>query len=126
MRDARIDSMTTKLPPTPVTHHAPRVSRGDVARVSGIPWPVAAVLVAATLIVVGVIWDISWHMSIGRDTLFSPPHLATYAAAAIVGVTCGWLALHTTFRGTAEERARTVGFWGFRAPLGAWICVWGA
>ena len=118
--------MTTKLPPTPVTHHAPRVSRGDVARVSGIPWPVAAVLVAATLIVVGVIWDISWHMSIGRDTLFSPPHLATYAAAAIVGVTCGWLALHTTFRGTAEERARTVGYWGFRAPLGAWICVWGA
>jgi len=118
--------MTTRLSPTPVTHHATHLPhRRDVSR-AAIPWPVGAVLVAASLIVVGVIWDISWHMSIGRDTLFSPPHLATYAAAAIVGVTCGWLALHTTFRGTAEERARTVGFWGFRAPLGAWICVWGA
>lgn len=91
-----------------------------------IGWPVKAVLVAATFVVIGVIWDISWHMSIGRDTLWSPPHLVTYAAAVIVGITCGWLALHTTFRGTPKARAQSVGFWGFRAPLGAWICVWGA
>jgi hypothetical protein len=93
---------------------------------SGVRWPVRAVLVAATCVLVGVVWDISWHMSIGRDTLWSPPHLVTYAAGLIVGITCGWLALHTTFRGTADERGHAVAFWGFRAPLGAWICIWGA
>ena len=37
----------------------------------------------------------------------------------------GLLALHTTFRGSAEEKASAVSFWGFRAPLGAWVCVLG-
>jgi len=34
--------------------------------------------------------------------------------------------LHTTFAGTEEARARSVRFWGFRGPLGAWVCIWGA
>lgn len=100
--------------------------RALALRPSRIPWPIRLVLIAATCVVVGIIWDISWHMTIGRDTLWSPPHLATYSAGLIVGLTCGWLALHTTFRGTVEERGRAVSFWGFRAPLGAWVCVWGA
>jgi hypothetical protein len=33
--------------------------------------------------------------------------------------------LHTSFRGTAAEKASTVRFWGFRGPLGAWVCIWG-
>ena len=33
--------------------------------------------------------------------------------------------LNTTFRGTAVEQASTVRFWGFRGPLGAWLCIWG-
>jgi hypothetical protein len=43
----------------------------------------------------------------------------------IAGLTSGFVALRTTFFGTAAEKAATVGFWGFRAPLGAWICIWG-
>src|SRR5207245_1641649 len=42
------------------------------------------------------------------------------------GLACGWLVLRTSFAGTAEDRAATVGFWGFRGPLGAWVCIWGA
>jgi hypothetical protein len=34
--------------------------------------------------------------------------------------------LRTTFAGTPEERAAGVTFWGFRGPLGAWLCIWGA
>jgi len=34
--------------------------------------------------------------------------------------------VRTSFAGTAEERAAAVGFWGFRGPLGAWVCIWGA
>jgi hypothetical protein len=114
--------MATTLPELRVIS----VDDAPLTRASRPLWPVAAVLIASTLVVIGVIWDISWHMTIGRDTLWSPPHLATYAAAVIVGITCGWLALSTTFGGDTQARAQAVRFWGFRAPLGAWICVWGA
>ena len=33
--------------------------------------------------------------------------------------------LTTTFRGSAADHASTVRFWGFRGPLGAWLCIWG-
>jgi hypothetical protein len=74
---------------------------------------------------VGVYWDISWHMSIGRDTFWTPAHLLIQAGGLIAGGASGYVALHTTFRGTPAERASSVNFWGFRAPLGAWISIWG-
>ena len=98
----------------------------DEGRAWGVPWYVAAVLVAATSAVVGVIWDISWHRTIGRDTFWTPAHLAIYLGGALAGAACGWLVLKTTFAGTPEQRAAGVSFWGFRGPLGAWVCIWGA
>jgi hypothetical protein len=78
-------------------------------------------------VVVGVLWDISWHSSIGRDSLFSPPHLAIYLGGVVAGITCGWKVLQTTFAGSPAERAASVTFWKyFRGPLGAWLCIWGA
>src|SRR5213592_777086 len=97
-----------------------------IARGAGLPWYVAAVMIAATSAVVGVMWDISWHRSIGRDTFWTPAHLAIYLGGVLAGLACGWLVLRTSFAGTAEDRAATVGFWGFRGPLGAWVCIWGA
>jgi hypothetical protein len=94
---------------------------------TGVPWHVAAVLFASTSVLVGVLWDISWHQSIGRDTLFSPPHLAIYLGGVVAGIACGWVVLRTTFAGTPEQRAASITFWKyFRGPLGAWICIWGA
>src|SRR2546427_2683244 len=49
-----------------------------IAPGAGLPWYVAAVVIAATSAVVGVMWDISWHRSIGRDTFWTPAHLAIY------------------------------------------------
>jgi hypothetical protein len=95
-------------------------------RAARAPWYVYAVVFATISVIVGVLWDISWHQSIGRDTLFSPPHLAIYAGGIVAGLACGWLVLRITFAGTPEERASTVGFWGFRGPLAAWVCIWGA
>jgi hypothetical protein len=90
-----------------------------------IPWSIFAVLFASTSVVVGAIWDISWHRTIGRDTFWTPAHLAIYLGGVVAGLTCGWLALRTTFGGSSEDRAAAVRFWGFRAPLGAWVCIWG-
>jgi len=95
-------------------------------RAVAIPWYLYGVVIASTLVNVGVIWDISWHMTIGRDTFWTPAHVCTYLSALVVGVTCGYVALQTTFAGTPQDRERSVSFWGFRAPLGAWICVWGS
>jgi hypothetical protein len=88
-------------------------------------WSVYAVLFASTSVLVGVLWDISWHQTIGRDSFWTPAHLAIYLGGIVAGLTCGWLALRITFAGTPEERAGTVRFWGFYAPFGAWVCIWG-
>lgn len=90
------------------------------------PWPLQMLLLGSTSIIVGLLWDISWHMSIGRDTFWTPAHMAIYLGGVLAGLSGGWMALHTTFRGTPEERAVAVRFWGFRAPLGAWVAIWGA
>ncbi len=89
-------------------------------------WPLRLVLACSISIIIGIIWDISWHRTIGRDTFWSPPHLLEQIAAAAAGIGCGWLVLRTTFAGTEASRARSVRFWGFRGPLGAWVCIWGA
>ena len=65
-------------------------------------------------------------MTIGRDTFWTPAHMAIYLGGVLAGLSGGWLALKTTFAGTPEERAAAVRFWGFRAPLGAWVAIWGA
>ena len=100
--------------------------RSRVARSAALPWTLTAMLLGSTSIIVGLLWDISWHMTIGRDTFWTPAHLAVYLGGVLAGVSGGWLALHTTFASSAEERAAAVPFWGFRAPLGAWVAIWGA
>lgn len=83
------------------------------------------VFVAALCVMAGVYWDISWHMSIGRDTFWTPAHLLIQAGGLLAGLSSGWVVLRTTFGGNEAERASSVNFWGFRAPLGAWLCIWG-
>src|SRR5439155_24917511 len=49
-----------------------------------------------------------------------------YLGGIVAGLTSGWVALRTTFAGSEADRGTAVRFWGFRAPLGAWVCIWGA
>jgi hypothetical protein len=88
-------------------------------------WHAYTAAFAAMCVMVGVYWDISWHMSIGRDSFWTPAHLLIQAGGLIAGLSSGYVALKTTFRGTVDEHNAAVSFWGFHAPLGAWICVWG-
>ncbi len=102
------------------------VTGRPVARALPIVRTAYAVVIAAALIAIGLTWDIAWHRSVGRDTFWTAPHLVEYLAAILVGVCCGWLILRSTFAGAAVERDQMVRFWGFRGPLGAWLCVWGS
>ena len=107
---------------------AGRIAVGTRARTGAraIPWPLYAVVLASTCIVVGLIWDVSWHRTVGRDTFWTLAHVLEQVAAVIAGLSCGWLVLKTTFAGTPDEKARSVRFWRFfQGPLGAWVCIWG-
>ena len=103
----------------------PRVATPAAARDPS-RWILLAILLGTTSILLGAIWDISWHMTIGRDSLWAPPHVMEQLGAAVAGGVCGAYVLWLTFHAPAAARARTVRFWGFHGPLGAWLCIWGA
>jgi hypothetical protein len=91
-----------------------------------LPWFLTVVLSGSTTILVGVIWDICWHRSIGRDTFWSPPHLAIYLGGVVAGLSSAWVIFRTTFAGSAAARGEGVRVWGLTGPLGAFLCSWGA
>jgi hypothetical protein len=94
---------------------------------SQIPWYSHALVVASTSIVLGLIWDISWHTTIGRDAFWTPAHVAVYLGGVLAGVSCGYLVLRTTLAPSAGyDPASSVKVWGLRGPLGAWVAIWGA
>jgi hypothetical protein len=112
---------------TPATaFDAPQATTGDVVAARQAMRHVVAMLFAATSVVVGVIWDISWHMTIGRDTFWTPAHLAIYLGGIVGGIASGLVVLRTTFARDTAHRAHAVRFWGFQGPLGAWVSIWGA
>ncbi len=89
-------------------------------------WPILFGLACATLAQLSLLWDISWHMSIGRDTFATPPHLGLYLGGGLPGVGFGALVLHTSFFGSPSVRDRSVRVWGLRGPLGVWVAIWGS
>jgi hypothetical protein len=98
------------------------------ARTATAPWYIWFAVLSVTSAMVGTEWDISWHRSIGRDTFWTPAHIAIYLCGVLSGISCGYLILATTFGKSAEARAlreASVNIWGFRGPLGAFIAAWG-
>src|SRR5258708_39590697 len=87
-------------------------------------WTSLLFAIAVTSMTIGIIWDISWHISIGRDTFWTPAHMAIYFGGMLAGTTGGWLAFRHTFLAGPEERGESVGIFGARAPLGAWVSMW--
>ncbi|MDR6808098.1 low affinity Fe/Cu permease [Dyadobacter sp. BE34] len=92
-----------------------------------IPVYIFATVFASFCVITGLIWDICWHMSIGRDGLLSPPHLVIYLGAVVAGLFSGYEILRKTFWGSDIEKAASVKIWGFfYSSLGSLFCVWGA
>ena len=55
----------------------------------------------------GVQWDIQWHVLIGRDSFWIPPHVMTYAGVALaVLVSFGVLAWETLTGRPPARRTR--------------------
>jgi hypothetical protein len=93
----------------------------------GIPPYIYAVVFASFCVVMGLLWDIMWHMTIGRDGLFAPPHVVIYVGAVISGLFSAYQILNLTLTKNHPGRIGAVPFWGvFYGPLGAMFSVWGA
>lgn len=106
----------------PFDHSAARV---EALTLLGLPWYIWCAALAITSAMVGGQWDISWHRSIGRDTFWTPAHIAIYMCGLLSGVAFGYLILHTTFSKSSPLAGASVHVWGFRAPLGAFVASWG-
>ena len=91
-----------------------------------IPWFVWVSLASVSCIVAGTYWDISWHMTIGRDSFWTPAHLLIQAGGILAGGAGAVLVFTTTFRKSAPLRPVSIGVWGFRGPFGAFLGAWGA
>ena len=64
-----------------------RTAPGGVTGVSaGNLWEVRCLIAGITSTLLGIYWDISWHMSIGRDAFFTPAHVAIYVGAILGGL----------------------------------------
>src|SRR5579864_5894200 len=92
---------------------------------AAIPWYVWSLFAAVVSVVIGGYWDISWHMSIGRDSFWTPAHMAIQLCGILAGFTCGYLILSCTSGRDTELALSSVSVWRFRGPLGAFIAAWG-
>jgi hypothetical protein len=91
----------------------------------GIPWHLWVGMLAVLSAYVGGEWDVSWHRSIGRDTFWTPAHMALYSCAVLGAVVGLWLVVRTTAGWDVELRAASVRFYGLRGPLGVFLMGWG-
>ena len=103
-----------------------RVVEHAAPEAKSIPWTIWFMVAGIFSGLVGGVWDISWHMSIGRDSFWTPAHILIQLTGVLVGIACAYLILHTTFApGASADRDASVRVLGFRAPVGAFIAVWG-
>jgi hypothetical protein len=75
---------------------------------SSFPLSSIAGSMSVAAVVLGMLWDVSWDATIGRDSFWSPPHLMTYLGAVVAGLIGVVLVLRSAVR-----------------PIGAWVLIWG-
>jgi hypothetical protein len=112
-------------PPLPTVQTNTKKIRQASQKDAGIPWYIWFGALAVTSSCIGLAWDIAWHRSIGRDTFWTPAHMAVQACGVIAAIICGYLIAVNTFGSTTKSKTPSVNVLGFRAPLGAFIAAWG-
>jgi hypothetical protein len=91
-----------------------------------IPWGIWLMGAGLTLGSIAAAWDFAWHESIGRDTLFTPPHVTMWTSAVLVAIAGVYEILATTFGGATPEREFAIQVLRVHAPTGVFIAVWGS
>lgn len=109
--------------PVAVPAVAARAEATSRALYRGALWVLLAAKVLAGW---GVQWDIQWHLRIGRDSFWIPPHVMTYAGVAVtVLVSFGVLARDTWRRRAGRPPDGTVRWLGLTGTRGFHLAAWG-
>jgi len=74
---------------------------------------------------IGGAWDIQWHVEIGRDSLWIPPHLVVlFAFATGLAVTLAWIAYETYLARSGQPQPHSLRLGPLHAPGAAFgICL---
>ncbi|MBI2160216.1 MAG: hypothetical protein HYU25_07560 [Candidatus Rokubacteria bacterium] len=72
----------------------------------------------------GVQWDIQWHVVIGRDSFWIPPHLMIYAGVTLIALLSFGVLAWTTLR-PSSVRGATVRVLGLTGTRGFHLAAWG-
>jgi hypothetical protein len=120
--------MSADIARPPLAVVTPTVTRTFTAARTSVPWYIWAGVIGVTSASIGGQWDVSWHRSIGRDTFWTPAHMAIYACGVIAGIVGVYLVIAATFGksiNAARLREASVNVFGLRAPLGVFLAGWG-
>src|SRR5215510_7040234 len=105
---------------------APAAADRVATRAATVPWYVWPGVLGSASITLGLLWDISWHSTVGRDTFWTPAHMAIYLGSVLAGLGAAALVVQAMRRPHGEVAAVSVRLGFLRAPVGAWITVWGS
>jgi hypothetical protein len=111
-------------PVIPPAQSLPLVSATAEAFV--IPRTIWLMVGGITMTLLGACWDFAWHMSIGRDTFWTPTHVMVQLGGILVGIASGYAIATTTFGGGSPAREASVRFLGLYGPAGAFLAFWGS
>src|SRR5262245_18813382 len=78
-------------------------------------------LAGAAGIPASLLWDFGWESTVGIDSVWGAPHVATYVAVALAAFASAVELARATRAGVAGVAVARL-----RAPLGAWLALWGA
>jgi hypothetical protein len=95
------------------------------AEVRVVPWYIWCGVIAVSSSIIGGYWDISWHRSIGRDTFWTPAHVAIYLCGLLAGISSAYLILSVSLGKRQGAKESCVKVWGFHGPLGSFMSAWG-
>lgn len=99
-------------------------ARAQAAPAARARWALLTWLAALALLgAFGNAWDLYWHIFIGRDTFWIPPHTMMYTCVALSGLTALAVVLLSSRRGPGDDVTSIA---GFHAPLGFYVLGLGA
>ena len=122
-----VETAAAKTPPA--TTRRPKRGKGKqrprIARVR-----YGTIVAGSAVFLLGGYWDVSWHIIIGRDTFWSPPHLVLYAGIIAILAACGsavaQAAAAARGRGPALPGPLVALPFGLRLPPGILVTMVGA
>ncbi len=72
----------------------------------------------------GLLWDVAWHRTIGRDSFLSPPHVLMYTGVAANGLVAAWAVVWGRRRHGAPRGLLLAGAGFVLAVAGALLDEW--